>query len=234
MGMSLGRCCPTGGGNNYCDYFHGPLPSTNYQYFENVFNPTTLAPASIGDLADCNCYLLACFGRPRRPASSYADMQLTSAELTVLAAWVAAGGKLICTVDYKDAYSGSSIIGRECDATYMTKMNNFLSACGSSLSAATNDSTSGGWFTSTFNTSYPLTTGLTGNVYYDGLTAGGDLTGGTTIFNPNSHMVVAYDEPAGGGLIVCSGSQNILWCNTSAGAAANASMITFHERVRDL
>jgi len=64
--------------------------------------------------------------------------------------------------------------------------------------------------------------------------AGGDLTGGTAIFNPTTHMVIAYDEPSGGGLVVGSGSQNILWCNSSVSEAANAAMLEFLQRVIDL
>lgn len=225
--------------NVYCDYIHPSIPSTNYTYFHNLMNPTFLAPDTLSDLDDCNVYLLACFGRPRRSGSSYAGMQLTPTQLGVLADWVAAGGKLIFTLEYGlNTAPGPPpfIAGQECDATYMGLMNAFLSDCGSGLSCAVHDylGLATGWLTSNFDTGYPLTSGLTGNVYYDNGDYGGDLTGGTTIFNPTTHMVIAYDEPTGGGLVVGFGSQNILWCNSSVSEASNAAMLTFLQRVLDL
>lgn len=227
------RCSPQ---NVYCDYIHGLIPSTNYTHFHNLMNPTVMQPNSLSDLDDCNLYLLACFGRPRRSGSSYAGMYLTPTQLGILADWVVLGGKVMFAIEYDTLTVSGTVIGRECDAAYLALMNAFLSDCGSSLSCAPHSITSSvpGWSTSTFNTGYPLTSGVTGNVYYDNGDAGGDLTGGTTIFNPNTHMVIAYDEPTGGGLVVGSGSQNILWCNSSVSEASNAAMLEFQQRVLDL
>lgn len=227
------KCQPR---NNYCDFRLGTMPSTNYTYFNNVYDPDYLSPAALSDLDDCNCYLLACFGRPRRSGSSYADMYLTAPELAVLADWVVAGGKLIFTIDYDTLTVSGAVLGRECDATYIGMMNAFLADCGSTLSVGTYSPTSsGGWSSGSFSTSYPLTSGLTGPVWYDGGgLAGGSLSGGTTVFSPTSQMVVAYEELSGGGLIVGTASQNVFWGKTDEGTSGNASMISFHERIRDL
>lgn len=232
MEWGLGCCC--GGLNVYCDYIHGPIPSAGYSLFYNLMNPTVVKPDVLSDLDDCDVYLLACFGRPRRSGSSYAGMKLTSTQLGVLADWVVAGGKLIFTIEY-DTFTSGIVLGRECDSTYLGLMNAFLTDCGSSLSCATNNVTGvvTGWSTSTFNTGYPLTSGITGNVYYDNGDFGGDLSGGTTIMNPTAHMVVAFDEPTGGGLIVGFGSQNILWMRTDQGESGNAAMLEFLQRVLD-
>lgn len=221
---------------NYCDFRLGSLSSLSYMYFNGVYDPTTLSPTVLSDLDNCNCYLLACFGRPRRSGSSYADMYLTSSQLAVLADWVVAGGKLLFAIDYDTLTVSGSVLGRECDATYIGMMNSFLADCGSTLSVGTfSPTSSGGFLSGSFNTGYPLTSGLTGPVWYDGVgLAGGTLTGGTTIFNPTTHMIVAYEELSGGGLIVGTASQNVFWCRTSEGLSGNASMISFHERVRDL
>lgn len=222
----------------YCDYISGTIPSTNYTLFYNLMNPTVMAPNSLSDLDDCNLYLLACFGRPRAtPFTGYAGMELTTTQLGVLADWVAAGGKVMFAIEYGLYTTGAppSILGRECDGTYLAKMNTFLSDCGSSLSCSAHNvhGTVTGWSTSTFNTGYPLTSGITGNVYYDNGDFGGDITGGTTIMNPTAHMVVAFDEPAGGGLVVGYGSQNIMWCRTDQGESGNAAMLEFQQNVLD-
>lgn len=235
MQWGFGCCCSPGA--VYRDYVRAAIPSTNYTLFDNLMNATTLAPNDISDLDDCNVYLLACYGRPRRSGSSYAGMELTSTQLGILADWVAAGGKLIFTIEYGVLFSGTPPVATtfECDSTYLALLNTFLSDCGSSLSCSQNDvyGIVVGWSTSTLNTGYALTSGISGNVYYDNGDFGGDLTGGTTIMNPTTHMVVAFDEPAGGGLIVGFSSQNIAWGKTDEGTSGNAALLELLQRVID-
>ncbi len=239
MQISCG-CCEQPKPYIYCDYFRTAI-ATQYAPPKDALETisgsaiTQVLPSSVADLADCNIYCLACFGRANGPPGSGQIMTLTSGQRTVIADWVNAGGKLLACLDYKDLYnSGGSLISKGVDSTFFTELATLISDAGGTLTFGAEDAVAGNpdpWPTSTF-LSDSWTSGITGAVEYD-RGFGSSITNGTQLFAPVTKNTIVKQQ-CGSGWVVVHGSQNSLWGNkdvsqgTPTGYTAMTQFLNFY------
>lgn len=232
------RCRPT---KFYRNDVSASIPSSTFANINAKFaGVTNLLPTSSAQLNDCNVYLINAWGATKEfpPTGGYDVWNLSSTHATILAAWVASGGKLICCVDYKQLLTGSaSLVGSATSTAYGASLNALLAAAGSGLSVTPTNATSttpSAWPTSTF-ISTSLTTGITGPVAHD-WDGGSPISGGTLCFNPNSANQIRF-ETVGSGLVVLFGSRNTMWGDPATSfppPPSWAAMSDFLQRVIDL
>lgn len=236
-GFSFGGCCHCRPKKFYRDALSTKIGGANFEYINDLFDGvTTLKPATSADLEDCNVYLINAWGAIVEfpPTGGYDVWDLSSTNSTVIADWVAAGGKLIVCVDFKDFLSGGVSIGKGTTAAYAASLNTLLSDCGSGLSVTATDCTFpiGAPSTDTFSSS-SLTSGITGLVSYDNA-AGSTSSGGTLVFNSDSQNQIRFDS-AGSGLVVLFNSRNTMWgFPDSAIPPDYTAMEEFLQRIIDL
>ncbi len=219
-------CCDNSGGLIYADYFRpGSPPGSG---IEAVYAPlkdaletissnavTQLLPSSLSDLDDCEVYCLGCFGAVDGSFTQGQIMTLNSTQRGIIADWVNAGGKLLCCVDYKNlTTSGGTLLFRAVDTTFYDAMEQLISDAGGSLTFGREDAINGSTphpYPVAAFLSDPWTTGITGDIEYDG-PAGSSISGGTQLFAPEAKNTIVKQQ-CGSGWVVCHGSRNSLWGN---------------------
>jgi hypothetical protein len=179
-------------------------------------------------------YLIGAWGSQKEfpPAGGYDVWNLDATNESVLADWVASGGKLIVAVDYRQfrLVPGTLPNGSTISDAYGVSLNGLLAACGSTLSVTPTDIIGASPVprpTDTFLTT-SLTTGIAGDVGYDGQ-AGSVISGGTLCFDGHPNNQIRFENLVGGGLVVLFGSRNTMWGETDW-----AAMSEFLQRIIDL
>jgi hypothetical protein len=172
---------------------------------------SVLLPTAAADLADCEIYTIGCWGRQRVPSAGRI-FTLDAAESAIVAAWVNAGGKLLCTVDYKE-WPTALPPQFGLDPSYYTDLSNLISNAGGTLTFGAEDTTGG------VTAPYPVadvlsdtwTTDITTKIEYDD-DAGSSINNGTQLFAPVVKNTIVRQQ-CGSGWVLCFGSQNTLWGN---------------------
>ena len=203
----------------YADYFRTILASAYapaYDALAAVSGATVidqLLPSSLSDLDDCEIYCLGCFGRQLGAFPLNGGiMTLSSTQRGIIADWVAAGGKLLCCVEYKLLKDGAgNILTRQTEASFYSELATLISDAGGSITFGAEDLLNGSFPgpvpKGTF-LSDSWTSGITGEVEYD-RDHGSSITNGTQLFAPDARNTIVKQQ-CGSGWVVCFGSQNCL------------------------
>lgn len=214
VGPKNGACgCHCGTGLIYADFIGGGVPGSAYSDPMDVLVAlsgsavSVVVPASSADLAGCELYTIGCWGRQTVPGAGRI-FTLSAAEITIVADWVNAGGKLLCTVDYKEWPSAGQF---GLDPSYYTALASLISQAGGTLTFGAEDTTGGPAAPNPVADvlSDSWTTGITTKIEYDG-DAGSSISGGTQLFAPIAKNTIVKEQ-CGSGWVMCHGSQNSLW-----------------------